>query len=69
MPFSNAVTDYDSNGEYHIDLWTGSNIRAGDNQINCEDSLPGGQLTIVNDPPDSLEVDSRFAPCTHQPQR
>ena len=57
-----AESDFDSSGQFHIDLWTGSNTRGGDNQTECEDSLPGGSLTIINDPPGGLEVDSKFPP-------
>lgn len=54
-----CLSDYDSKGEYHIDLWTGSNTAGGgQDQINCEDSLPGGSQTIVLDPPNSLPVDT-----------
>ena len=42
-----------------MDLWTGSNTQGGgQNQITCEDNLPGGQLTIINDAPDGLPVDT-----------
>ena len=52
-------SDFDSSGAFHIDLWTGSNTQGGgQNQVDCEDNLPGGQLTIINDPPNSLPVDS-----------
>ena len=54
-------TDWDSKGEYHIDLWTGSNTAGGgQNQIDCEDRLPGGSQTIILDPSDSLPVDSIY---------
>lgn len=54
-----CLTDWDSKGEYHIDLWTGSNTAGGgQNQIDCEDSLPGGSQTIILDPPNSLPVDT-----------
>ena len=57
--YNPLVTDWNSKGEYHIDLWTGSNTAGGgQNQINCEDSLPGGSQTIILDPPYSLPVDS-----------
>ncbi len=56
------VTDWDSKGEYHIDLWTGSNVAGGgQDQINCEDNLPGGSQTIILDPPNSLPVDSTYS--------
>lgn len=52
-------TDWDSSQEYHVDLWTGSNTQGGgQNQITCEDNLPGGQLTIINNAPDGLPVDT-----------
>ena len=52
-------TDWDGSQQYHIDLWTGSNTQGGgDGQITCEDNLPGGQLTIINDPPSGLPVDT-----------
>lgn len=58
--YNPLVTDWDSKGEYHIDLWTGSNTAGGgQNQINCEDNLPGGSQTIILDPPNGLPVDSR----------
>ncbi len=58
------ATDFDGSGQFHIDLWTGSNTQSGDQggdhkQTDCENSLPGAQLTIVNDPPNSLQVDSK----------
>ncbi|CAD6590791.1 MAG: hypothetical protein ASARMPRED_005007 [Alectoria sarmentosa] len=54
-----CLTDWDSKGEYHIDLWTGSNTAGGgQDQINCEDSLPGGSQTTILDPPNSLPVDN-----------
>lgn len=54
-----CLTDWDSKGEYHIDLWTGSNTAGGgQDQINCEDNLPGGSQTIILDPPNSLPVDT-----------
>ncbi|CAF9942372.1 hypothetical protein IMSHALPRED_003643 [Imshaugia aleurites] len=54
-----CLTDWDPKGEYHIDLWTGSNIAGGgQDQINLEDSLPGGSQTIILDPPNSLPVDT-----------
>ena len=60
------VTDWDSKKEYHIDLWTGSNTAGGgQNQIDCEDDLPGGSQTIILDPPNSLPVDSMY-PITAQ---
>lgn len=59
--YNPLVSDYDSKGEYHIDLWTGSNTAGGgQDQINCEDSLPGGSQTIILDPPNSLPVDSVY---------
>lgn len=59
--YNPLVTDWNSKGEYHIDLWTGSNTASGgQNQINCEDSLPGGSQTIILDPPNSLPVDSMY---------
>ena len=52
-------SDWDGSQEYHIDLWTGSNTQGGgQNQIDCEDNLPGGQLTIINGAPDGLPVDT-----------
>ena len=40
-----------------IDLWIGSDVNGGQNQINCEDAfgLKTGQM-IVRDPPNSLQV-------------
>ena len=52
-------SDWDGSQEYHIDLWTGSNTQGGgQNQVDCEDKLPGGQLTIINGAPDGLPVDT-----------
>ncbi|KAL8669727.1 MAG: hypothetical protein Q9168_005696 [Polycauliona sp. 1 TL-2023] len=51
--------DWDSSRQYHIDLWTGSTtVNGGDLQIQCENSLPGGQQSIVRSPPDGLETDT-----------
>lgn len=51
--------DWDSQGLYHIDLWTGSNQQSGgDDQTNCEYSLPGGSQTIIKNPPGNLAVDT-----------
>ena len=51
--------DWDGLQEYHVDLWTGSNTQGGGgDQVTCEDNLPGGQLTIINDAPDGLPVDT-----------
>lgn len=55
------MTDWDSKGEYHIDLWTGSNTAGGgQDKINCEDNLPVGSQTIILDPPNGLPVDSTY---------
>ncbi|MCJ1455909.1 hypothetical protein MMC28_006266 [Mycoblastus sanguinarius] len=55
----NCTGMWDSSKTYHIDLWTGSNTQGGgDNQINCEDSLPGGFNTIIKNPPNGLPVDT-----------
>ena len=52
-------SDWDGSQEYHIDLWTGSNTQGGgQDQIDCENKLPGGQLTIINGAPDGLPVDT-----------
>ena len=59
--YNPLVTDWDSKKEYHIDLWTGSNTAGGgQNQIECEDDLPGGSQTIILDPPNGLPVDSMY---------
>jgi len=56
-----AESDWDSNKEYHIDIWTGSNtVNGGDNQVNCENNLPGGPQTILQGPANNLPVDSMF---------
>ncbi|KAJ5398340.1 hypothetical protein N7509_006453 [Penicillium cosmopolitanum] len=54
-----CTTDY-SNGEPHIDIWTGSsNINGGQNQIDCEDNLTyGGRYTIVRNPPTNYGVNT-----------
>lgn len=55
----NPESDFDNTHTFHIDLWTGSNTQGGGSkQIECENKLPGGQLTIINNPPSGLEVDS-----------
>ena len=52
-----TATDWNTDHEYHIDLWTGSStVTGGPNQTLCEDSLPGGQQTIVLDPPSNLDT-------------
>jgi hypothetical protein len=57
---SQCQTDWD-NGEWHIDLWTGAtNENGGQTQIDCEDSLPGGQQLVIRDPPTTLPVNSMF---------
>ena len=61
-PHSPLGSDWDSKKEYHIDLWTGSNTAGGgQNQIDCEDRLPGGAQSIILDPPSGLPVD-----CEHR---
>ena len=54
------VTDF-SNGQNHIDIWTGSStVNGGQNQINCEDNLTfGGQYSIVRNPPTNYGVNSK----------
>ena len=54
-------SDWDSKKQYHIDLWTGSNTAGGgQDQIDCEDNLPGGSQTIILDPPSGLPVDCKY---------
>lgn len=53
-------TDW-QNGVWHIDLWTGAtNENGGNTQIQCEDSLPGGEQLVIRDPPTNLPVNSMF---------
>lgn len=53
------MTDGDNSQQYHIDLWTGFNIQDGSTtQVECENRLPGGQLTIIDGAP-GLPVDSK----------
>ncbi|RFU78613.1 hypothetical protein TARUN_3583 [Trichoderma arundinaceum] len=58
-------TDW-SNGQAHIDIWTGSNTEGGGQaQIDCENNLTsGGQFSIVRQPPNNFEVntDPLFVP-------
>lgn len=52
-------SDWDSNNEYHVDIWTGSNTaNDGNNQVKCENILPGGPQTILRGPANNLPVDS-----------
>lgn len=52
-------TDWDNSRQYHIDLSTGSTtVYGGDTQIECENSLPGGQQTIIRNPSEDLETDT-----------
>jgi hypothetical protein len=55
-------TDW-SNGQAHIDIWTGSNTEGGGQaQIDCEDNLTsGGQFSIVRQPPNNLVVNSMYS--------
>lgn len=57
-----TATDW-SNGQPHIDIWTGSpSVNGGQNQINCEDNLTlGGRYSIVRNPPTNYGVDSMLA--------
>ena len=57
---SEIETDY-NNGQYHIDIWTGSSTtNGGDDQINCEDALtPNDSQTVVRQPDSDLPVQSR----------
>ena len=49
---------FQSSQTFHIDLWTGSNTRGGgDKQTSCENTLPGGEVMVVRDPPGGLDVD------------
>ncbi|KAK5994293.1 hypothetical protein PT974_04765 [Cladobotryum mycophilum] len=49
-----------SQGQPHIDIWTGSNTSGGgQNQINCENNLtPGGRYSIVRNPPTNYGVNA-----------
>ncbi|MCJ1442868.1 MAG: hypothetical protein MMC23_003365 [Stictis urceolatum] len=51
-------SDWD-NGQYHIDIWTGSSTDdGGQNQIDCEDQLTsGGNYDIIRQPGSDYEVD------------
>ena len=63
ITISYPESDWKENIIYHIDLWTGSNQHSeGDDQISCEDNLPGGSQTIIKDPPSGLKVESTFSP-------
>jgi len=55
-----CTTDWDDDGEYHIDIWTGSaTVNGGDDQINCEDNLtPDGTVTIIRYPASTYSVDT-----------
>ncbi|KAI4235781.1 MAG: hypothetical protein L6R40_006376 [Gallowayella cf. fulva] len=54
-----CAQDWDNSRQYHIDLWTGSTtVNGGNTQIECENSLPGGQQTIVRNPSNSFEMDT-----------
>lgn len=51
--------DWDNGHQYHIDLWTGSTtVNGGRIQIECENSLPGGQQTIIRHPATDLDTDT-----------
>ncbi|KAL9582062.1 MAG: hypothetical protein Q9212_003513 [Teloschistes hypoglaucus] len=51
--------DWDNGRQYHIDLWTGSTtVDGGQTQIECENSLPGGQQTIIRHPANDLDTDT-----------
>ena len=55
-------SDWDGSQKYHIDLWTGSNqVDGGNSLVNCENSLPGGSNTIINNAPNGLPVDSKLS--------
>lgn len=59
ITISYPESDWKENIIYHIDLWTGSNQHSeGDDQISCEDNLPGGSQTIIKDPPSGLKVET-----------
>jgi len=54
-------TDW-GNGEWHIDVWTGSSTsNGGQNQINCEDDLTPDteSQSIIRSPSSSLTVNSQ----------
>lgn len=58
-------SDWDGSQKYHIDLWTGSNTVDGkDALVACENSLPGGSNTIINNAPSGLPVDRKPFPLT-----
>jgi hypothetical protein len=45
----------------HVDLWSGSTyLNGGQDQINCEDNLPGGKQLIVREPPSDLPANSKL---------
>ncbi|KAF1343798.1 hypothetical protein BDV97DRAFT_379829 [Delphinella strobiligena] len=56
-----CTTDWDDDGIWHIDVWTGSSSSGGgQKQIDCEDDLtPAEQSqTIVRNPATNLPVDT-----------
>ena len=60
LPFLSSDTDWTNGGQYHVDLWTGSNQQDdGTPLTNCENSLNAGSTIVVN-APNSLPTDSKL---------